>query len=179
MPLSLSLSLSLLLALTGCGDDSPRVTDSGSGGTDSGMTGDSGSATDSGGGTDGGGDSGMSTDSGMATDSGSATDTGTLPPGACTNTADEAVMAGASFEADAETCATGCFAAEMCVTDCMRDDVGLSMGCSVCFGAAGKCALDNCLTACLTDPRGAACTDCRRTAGCIDDYEMCSGLPGA
>ncbi len=185
LPLSLSLSLSLsafsLLALGGCGDDSPRVTDSGSGGTDSGMTGDSGSATDSGGGgTDGGPtDSGTAADSGMATDSGSATDTGTLPPGACTNTADEAVMAGASFEADAETCATGCFAAEMCVTDCMRDDVGLSMGCSVCFGAAGKCALDNCLSECLLDPRGAACTDCRQTAGCIDDYEMCSGLPGA
>jgi len=174
LSLALSLALSLLLALTGCGDDSGRGADSGSGGTDSGMVGDSGSATDSGGGTDGGG-----VDSGTAADTGTGADTGTLPPGACTNTADEAVMAGASFESEAETCAMNCIAAEMCVTDCMRDDVGLSMGCATCFGGAGQCALDNCVGDCLLDPRGAACTDCRRMAGCIDDYETCSGLPGA
>jgi hypothetical protein len=116
-------------------------------------------------------------DTGTAADTGTASDTGTMM-GACTNAADQAVVDETDVAAEAEACGRDCFGGGMCVTECMRDDVGLSMECASCFGDTAECTRDNCLTACLgTDE--ARCTMCRREAGCLGDFEACSGLPGS
>jgi len=168
-----ALALSTIVALTACGSDDSAPTDSGTGGADSSTTTDSGVATDSGTASD----TGSETDTGPGTDGGGGSDTGTLPTGACSNAADQAVVAATDIPAEAESCGRGCFGAESCVTDCMRDDVGLTMACAACFGATSECTRSNCLTACLGSD-AARCTMCRRMAGCLDSFVTCSGLPG-
>jgi len=184
-------ALSTIVALAGCGDDS-TTTDSGTG-ADTGAPTDSGGGTDGGGGTDtgvetdGGGadtgtatDAGGGTDTGTATDAGGGTDTGMAASGDCINAADNAVTAATDIAADAEACgrAGGCLGGRECVIDCMRDDVGVTMACAVCFGDVADCTRSNCALRCF-DSSSAGCISCRADNGCTSAFETCSGLPGS
>lgn len=182
-------ALGTLVALAGCGDDSST--------TDSGTVADTGVVTDSGGGTDGGDtDSGSptdagdtdtgtatdagDTDTGTATDAGGGTDTGTAASGDCINPADNAVAAATDIAADAEACGreSSCLGGRDCVIDCMRDDVGVTMACAVCFGDVAQCTRSNCALRCINSS-SAGCISCRADNGCTSAFETCSGLPGS
>ncbi len=174
--------LVLSAALAGCESDS-MGTDGGGGGTDAGP----GDTDAGGGGTDAGpgeADAGPGetdagpgeTDAGPGeTDAGGGTDGG-LPAGACTNSADDAVLSSIDVETEARMCGNRCFGGAMCVTMCM-EDLGLSNGCATCFGEVAQCTARNCALQC-TGGDEARCTMCRMMAGCVTSFETCSGLPG-
>lgn len=170
--LRFALAALLCLPLTAC-DDDPSGTDAGPAATDAGPGG-----SDAGGADAGGSDAGAADAGGVDAGDGDAggADGGGLPPGACTNAADEMVLAMIDSEAEARMCGTMCFGGESCVTMCM-EELGLSNGCASCFGGAASCAAMNCALQCAGSDM-MRCNDCRRMNGCIEDFEMCSGLPG-
>jgi hypothetical protein len=65
-----------------------------------------------------------------------------------------------------------------CISRCVARRIpGLSTGCSLCYGAAQACALDNtCTAACNLNACGRACLDCLGNAGCLDSLDACTGL---
>jgi hypothetical protein len=168
---ALAPAFALLMTVSGCGDDGGGGGDTGTGSMDSSMGEDGGGGTDSGAATDSGGGT---TDSGGGTADGG----GGMAMGACTNSADMAAIDAMDTAAVAESCGRSCFGRETCVTECVRDMLGVSMECAQCFGDTGSCTTENCLTACLGGDE-ARCTSCRREAGCIEEFETCSGIPGA
>lgn len=67
-----------------------------------------------------------------------------------------------------------------CVSDCVEEGVdGLSTECADCYGALERCGLESfCRPQCQVNTCSTLCLDCLEMAGCIEDYEICRGLPG-
>jgi len=106
---------------------------------------------------------------------------GELPEGACTNPEDMAIIESPDIDVDdvAATCGTGCIADPNpveCTSTCLQEDIGLSEECADCFGGIVFCTIDHCLTQCMLDPEGDPCRTCLADAGCIDDFQTCSGI---
>lgn len=113
---------------------------------------------------------------GAAPDAGpeTSTEAGT---GACNNSADLAIMADqAQLTSDVGGCAQKHFGAEPATKDCIVQETGLSDGCSQCFADSAKCIISKCLSQCISNPQGQACTDCR-VANCDPAFVACSGVP--
>lgn len=169
-PFALLPLLVLGLAIAACDGDPTGVdggggTDGGPGGTDAGL--------DAGPG-DAGTDAGPIEDAGS--DAGSTDVDAALPPGACSNAEDGAVLMTIDVAMEARTCGNMCFGGAGCVTRCM-EGVGLSTECATCFGSVAQCTVRNCALDCSGSDE-AACTACRVMAGCVSAFEACSGLPG-
>jgi hypothetical protein len=69
---------------------------------------------------------------------------------------------------------------ETCISACVANDVqGLSGACAGCYGAMERCALDSfCQLRCRTDTCDPICLSCLLIAGCIEELEVCRGIPG-
>ena len=67
-----------------------------------------------------------------------------------------------------------------CVDQCVQDHVpDLSNECAACYGASERCSHDSlCTLRCRNDTCSVMCLDCMTVAGCIEELEACSGLPG-
>ena len=114
--------------------------------------------------------------------------------GACANQSDLAAIDGAGNVRDiARSCGLFVFAGfdcglfignpdtyESCVSACVESRVeDLSSGCASCYGAAERCSLSsNCRVRCQLNACLPNCLACVTTAGCIDDLEQCTGIPG-
>ena len=94
--------------------------------------------------------------------------------GACTNAADQAVIASTDVPAAVSDCARMSFGAEPATMDCIVTSTGLTMACSSCYDAAIACSISSCLTDCFGgDSPG--CMACRATH-CDPAFGACSGL---
>lgn len=60
--------------------------------------------------------------------------------------------------------------------DCIVMQTGLSDACAQCFADTVSCAVQHCLTECLSDPNSQACVNCR-AQNCDPAFYACSGLP--
>ena len=110
--------------------------------------------------------------------------------GACDNEADLGVIEGAdpSVRDVARDCGKGECAIffglgleyESCVDRCVTDQVpDLSTGCTVCYGSSERCSHDSlCILRCRNDTCSTMCLDCMMLAGCIEELEECTGIPG-
>jgi len=67
-----------------------------------------------------------------------------------------------------------------CISECIEDRVpDLSSECAACYGAVEQCGLNSfCRTQCQLNTCSTFCLDCLENAGCIEEYEVCRGLPG-
>ena len=97
--------------------------------------------------------------------------------GACTNAADQAVLAQIDAQTMATECGLGCIGdlnPSACATSCLQGQSDLSQGCAGCFGKLVGCIIDNCLTDCIS-PESVECTTCTQNQ-CGPSFEACSGL---
>jgi hypothetical protein len=113
----------------------------------------------------------------------SSTSTGTGgAAGACTDAADEAIVASVDVPTLAANCAKMNLgqdpAIEACIEAGTRQDggPGLSAACTQCFDAAVDCSIAHCPNQCLSDPGSATCVACRAQS-CDPAFYACSGLP--
>lgn len=107
-------------------------------------------------------------------------DTGEQPVDQCLNDDDLAILLGGEVDAtgEATTCGLGCLGDDdpgACSGACVADATGLSAGCSGCYANTVVCSIQNCLAPCSADPSSEACTTCQTDAGCIDDFNACTG----
>ncbi len=107
-----------------------------------------------------------------------ASDCGACPPeGACTNAADQDVLASTDVGAIATDQALGCLGTGdlyFCIVDGLVE-AGLSPACAECYAATVACTLSQCLGQCASDPGGEACQACQDDY-CNPEFEECSGL---
>ncbi len=96
---------------------------------------------------------------------------------ACTNDADKAIQSAdpTAFHKSISDCATTFIGQDKPTKDCIKEKTGLSDACTACFGDEVLCAASKCLTDCMADQNGQACTDCRAT-NCDGAFEACSGV---
>ena len=78
-----------------------------------------------------------------------------------------------------KNCALNCLGEELCATDCVTKDLGVSAECAGCFGSNIACTMKNCALQCLNadDPN---CLECQEKH-CMDAFEVCAGIeiPGS
>lgn len=110
--------------------------------------------------------------------------------GACDNEADLGVIENA--ESSMRDVARDCGAFECaiffgnsvgyrsCVDQCVGERVPeLTIACAACYGASEQCSHDSlCTLRCRNDTCRVMCLDCMSFAGCIEELEACTGLPG-
>lgn len=72
-------------------------------------------------------------------------------------------------------CAFGCFAVKVCMSECLSDALGFTLGCATCVAEVLLCASGACLQECSDG--GPACDPCMLEAGCWDLFEPCAGVP--
>jgi hypothetical protein len=101
---------------------------------------------------------------------------GTTPTGACTNTADTAVVCGAGFDDAVSTCALDALGQGPGTSQCLQDDAGLSKDCADCYGDVTQCGFDNCVVVCGADSASQACRDCV-SENCDAAFGECTGTP--
>lgn len=170
-----SFVLAFACVVVACGGDD--ASDTGSGGSSSNTNTSSTTSTGA------GGDTGTtSTTSSTSSTSTSTTTTGTggggtggaAPSGACTNAADQAILAGGQVEAQVEQCAQQNFGGEPGTKDCIKSETGLSDGCVTCFDDTVQCTVANCIAQCAggQSPDCTACMD----QNCTPAFVACSGL---
>jgi hypothetical protein len=96
--------------------------------------------------------------------------------GACTNASDTAILAAsADLEDKIGTCAFECISGgAVCGTACIEREVGLSNGCSTCFGETIACTVASCALQCIS-PSSPNCASCRET-NCTPAFTECSGI---
>jgi hypothetical protein len=56
----------------------------------------------------------------------------------------------------------------------VRQDTGLSVACSECYGDAYICGYDNCFWSCSSE--GESCDRCLKNEGCIKKVNVCTGF---
>ena len=90
------------------------------------------------------------------------------PAGACTNEADDTLLATEELRdavtASATDCGIGCLGEDdvgACSVACLVDATGLSSECSTCYAGMVNCSKDNCLAKCLADPSKIGRASCR------------------
>lgn len=70
-----------------------------------------------------------------------------------------------------------------CVAACVQDATaevappGLSDECVSCTGDTVACGAAFCTNLCINDPNADACIECRCENNCIQEFDICSGLP--
>eukprot|EP01097_Dermamoeba_algensis_P006128 TRINITY_DN3859_c0_g2_i1.p1 TRINITY_DN3859_c0_g2~~TRINITY_DN3859_c0_g2_i1.p1 ORF type:complete len:136 (-),score=9.23 TRINITY_DN3859_c0_g2_i1:56-463(-) len=96
---------------------------------------------------------------------------------ACKNAQDLAVFnkTWTTFHATFQDCASGCWAAEDCTTQCAMKKLGLSKPCATCFADDAQCTLKNCAWDCIK-PSSAECVACSKK-NCLPALVDCSGIP--
>ena len=96
--------------------------------------------------------------------------------GACTNDADQQIIASKDVEAEVQQCAEENFGAEPGTKNCIKDSTGLSDPCVACFDDTVQCSVNNCIGDCIggQSPACDACVD----AKCMPAFQACSGLTG-
>ena len=66
------------------------------------------------------------------------------------------------------------------VAECLSENTGLSVACTLCYAQNAECSFQDCGILCLPDPDAADCRDCRcgRTGSvnCFERLEECTGL---
>lgn len=136
------------------------------------------------------GEGGGNAGTGGAGGAGGAGGVGGGSAGACDNEADLQVIenADSSMRDIARDCGRGrcsiffgnSVGYRSCVDDCVRDRVpDLTIACAACYGASEQCSHDSlCTLRCRNDTCSVACLDCMSNAGCTEELEVCSGLPG-
>jgi hypothetical protein len=100
-------------------------------------------------------------------------DGGPVGAGACTNTADMAVLGSIDVGMVVGDCAMMTLGMEPATSNCIMMS-GLSAGCTACFSATVSCTVANCLSQCIGGD-SPACLDCRAT-NCDPAFAACSGL---
>ncbi|MBI5532466.1 MAG: hypothetical protein HY898_07115 [Deltaproteobacteria bacterium] len=97
--------------------------------------------------------------------------------GACTNTADLAIIQGSTdFQTKVGDCAKSNMGADPATKNCIIQQTGISDACATCFGAEIKCAASKCMVQCIADSNSQPCKDCR-AQNCDPAFTVCSGLP--
>jgi len=99
-----------------------------------------------------------------------------ISPGACTNAADQAILADVDVVLEAETCVMTCSMDMECMAGCLSDNTGLSSACSQCYAEATGCILTYCLSGCMSDPHSDVCIACMVENGCYGPFVLCSGM---
>ncbi len=106
--------------------------------------------------------------------------------GACTNEADDALLATEELRdgvtAAATDCGVGCLGEDpdnigACSVACLVAGTGLSAECSTCYAGMVGCTKDFCLDVCLLEPGSDECAACQTEEGCFEAFYACSGLP--
>ncbi len=111
------------------------------------------------------------------------------PKGACDNESDLEALAGDDVRDIARMCGLPNMSPfclvnsqpyEECISECVADEVpGLSTECAACYGALERCNLDSfCRTQCQFNGCSTLCLDCLNLAGCIEEFEECTAIPG-
>lgn len=144
---SLIVAIGLMTCL-GCGDDA--TSSGGSGGVAGGMGGAGGEAGSVGG--NGGTGGGL--------------------PTACTDRPDLDLVSARDFDSDYAVCAGRSLGNPGETSDCLQEDVGLSEGCSECYGTYAGCFEFDCDSC---NPLDAACENCIITE-CSQPFAECAGF---
>jgi hypothetical protein len=100
--------------------------------------------------------------------------------GTCENDTDCPKVESGEARSSAQSCGLSCLQDEdqaTCAVTCIVEDTGITQDCAGCYAAAVKCAADNCLAQCGSDPASQACSDCQVENGCRSAFDTCSGLP--
>lgn len=96
--------------------------------------------------------------------------------GACTNSADSAVLTSDEFVEAQRTCGAMCLGdTEMCTTACLEKTSTLTPACAACNGAYITCAMSHCLADCTGGFMSPTCRPCAEEQ-CGTPYHACSGL---
>jgi len=125
-----------------------------------------------------GGSTSSSTTSSTSTTSTTSSSGGDAGTNLCKNAADEMIASTKDVAGISATCAKQNLGNDPAITMCIKMGTGLSDGCVTCFQGEVDCAINKCLTPCLADSMGAACTACR-AMNCDPAFVMCSGLPAS
>ena len=99
--------------------------------------------------------------------------------GACQNDQDCPLVRSGVARSSSQTCALDCLDEadpEMCTLLCVPDQTGLTTECSECYAALVGCAVEACPMECDTAPATEECIQCSDEAGCVDEFDPCSGL---
>ncbi|NUN12590.1 MAG: hypothetical protein HUU55_03020 [Myxococcales bacterium] len=99
---------------------------------------------------------------------------------ACLNTADLAAMSNVNTGVIGSNCGVSClFAGDpaACTATCVQNQTGVSGACASCFGDLVACTIDNCVSACATNPSSSNCFVCQANAGCTEAFNQCAGIP--
>lgn len=159
---TLALTL-VLVAISGCSSPARSPVDAAS-------NDDAASAVDSGGTPL---DMGLPNDAFVGVDAATPVDMGSSG-GACTNSADTAVIAAGNVGTVVGNCAMNSFGREPATQDCIRSMSGLTMACADCYDGEVRCTTMHCLSQCIGG-NTPACNTCRMT-NCDPAFTVCSGV---
>jgi hypothetical protein len=96
--------------------------------------------------------------------------------GACTDSADAAILGAPEFQDKQRTCGSMCFgAADSCATACLTKNTMLTPGCAACNGSQITCAMMHCIGDCAGGFMSATCGPCMDMY-CGAEYHTCAGL---
>jgi hypothetical protein len=92
---------------------------------------------------------------------------------------------GKTGRAAASSAASSCGLANIAAEDpkaatitCMQnapENVGLTNGCTGCYGDIVLCTIEQCISKCAVDPSSTPCTDCQAEKGCVAAFDTCTG----
>lgn len=94
--------------------------------------------------------------------------------GACTNAADQAILAKPDIDKTIESCALKSFGNAEGAKKCIVTDTGMSANCAGCFGTMLACTFSKCIGSCMggNTPECKKCND----KECIPAFEKCAGV---
>lgn len=101
---------------------------------------------------------------------------------ACLNVADLDILSNLNMVQVGGNCGVSCLFSPdpaACTATCVKNQTGVSNGCAQCFGEIAECAIDNCVSACATNPAAPACLACQQNAGCVQTFNECAGIPAS
>lgn len=165
-----------VLTFAACGDDDDN---NGGGGAGSGNT--SGSAGTSSTSPGDGGSGGIPT---LPGEGGAPPTSGNVPcdpeqATTCQNDTDCPFVVDGTARGTAQACGREeCLASsdEDCARDCILAQLEMTSDCASCYADSVKCAIENCLLDCVSDPNSEGCLGCQVEAGCRPTFDECSGL---
>ena len=107
-------------------------------------------------------------------DAGASLDAGSAPSGACTNKADQALVASGKVDKAIEGCAMASFGNADKAKPCIKKETGLTDGCVACFANHLGCTFKSCLLDCMGG-QTPGCDKCL-AKNCNASFTACSGL---
>ncbi len=171
---SVSLGLSIAVAIAGCGGGT-RASNDAAGGGDSGNPGVDAASPGVDAASPGVDAASPGNDAASpGVDAASDVDAATTGSGACTNSADSAVLAAGGVDAVVSMCGNDNLGREPATQNCIRSMSGLTTACADCFDGSVRCGVMHCPFACAGG-NTPMCMTCLET-NCNPAFRTCSGL---